>query len=83
MLCNARVAIFDARVTVGNFPLQHINTDAAKQLITYMPDVGGTKAQKDQPQYRMHKSRIYHQVFGTIMETIKVELQQFNIFTRA
>ena len=76
-----RKSIKPITMTVGNLKLADQNKDKNKKLIAYMPDLGGTKTQRETKKYKHAKNRIYHEALESILKTVKVcYFERNNIF---
>lgn len=45
-------------LTIGNFLLRTMNRNEAKKLVCYMPDLGGSEANKTKVAYKSHKRAV-------------------------
>ena len=65
-------------MTVGNLKLADQNKDKNKKLIAYMPELGGTKTQRETKKYKNAKNRIYHEALERILQSVKVHFTNSN-----
>ena len=74
-----RKSIKPITMTVGNLKLADQNKDKNKKLIAYMPELGGTKTQRETKKYKNAKNRIYHEALERILQSVKVHFTNSNL----